>query len=695
MIAAAVTAAIGCADDTSVTDAGPDGSADGGMLVTPPDIPWLAEGAPPIMLAPCPEGWHEVLGGAVTECDPYPPEGPEACDAGEAHFPGEPGCRPIGDACPTGDYATSLPTDGPVVYVKAGAPAGGDGSLAAPYAGFSDVPWFSLRAPTVVALAKGSYEGVAPLGAGMTVTGACARETVVTGFSTMVPSALGVTGPGEPAVFENLTVRGTPQRGVAVGEGTRMSLRGVLFDRVRGLGIFAQGDGAVVTLSDVVIRDTQPSGLPTFEYGIGIFLQLGARLEATRLIVEGNRGIGVAVTHGASASLTDSVVRDTVSRDSDGGGGRGINVQAGASFEGTRILVARNRTIGVFLIDADSEVTLTDAVVRDTESRESDGEDGRGITVQGGALLTATRLLVANSRDVGVFVGQTDARVVFTDAVIRDTQVPASGAHLGRGLNIQGGGRVEATRFVLSGNVEGAAFVASPESYLSVTDALVQDTVSSPVDPEAGGGVSVQFGAHFEATRMVVTNNAGHGLLGVSEGTFLGLSDVVVRDTQPRANDGRFGRGLIGQSGARVEATRLEVDRSFEVGVMAIADAVVVLTDTSIRGAEVADCASTSCSGDPYGYGVGTYAASLSLTRFQVTDGAVCGVMVSPLEGYTSPSSLDLDAGLVATSEIGVCVQVDGYDLSRLMNDVAYLDNGTNLDTTALPVPDLATPPEL
>ena len=36
---------------------------------------------------------------------------------------------------------------------------------------------------------------------------------------------------------------------------------------------------------------------------------------------------------------------------------------------------------------------------------------------------------------------------------------------------------------------------------------------------------------------------------------------------------------------------------------------------------------------------------------------------------------------------IGACVQVAGYDLDRLTQDVVYVDNGANLEATSLPVP--------
>jgi hypothetical protein len=71
---------------------------------------------------------------------------------------------------------------------------------------------------------------------------------------------------------------------------------------------------------------------------------------------------------------------------------------------------------------------------------------------------------------------------------------------------------------------------------------------------------------------------------------------------------------------------------------------------------------------------------------FVIRDADLCGVQLA------GESSLDLRDGLVSEAEIGACIQVDGYDLSRLMEDVVYRDNTVNADTTMLPVPDPSAP---
>ena len=55
-------------------------------------------------------------------------------------------------------------------------------------------------------------------------------------------------------------------------------------------------------------------------------------------------------------------------------------------------------------------------------------------------------------------------------------------------------------------------------------------------------------------------------------------------------------------------------------------------------------------------------------------------------------SEVDLSSGEVRENLIGACVQAAGYDVARLTDDVRYIENGTNLDSVELPVPDPTVP---
>ncbi len=597
-----------------------------------PDIPWLDAGVPPIALAPCPDGWREVTTGDVTECDPYPEAGPAVCLRGEAHFPSEPGCRPIGDACPAGAFAEALPTDGPIVYVRADAPAGGDGSIAAPYAALSEVGWTSLAPTTTVALGKGTYEGTLPLRAGVRVIGACVAETVVTGLDAPVRAVVTVTGAGDPALVRNLSIFGPPEHGVQVQGGRALTLDGVLVEGARGVGLAVPGAGNVLVVTDTVVRASTPEPSDG-RFGQGITVLDGGRLEATRLIVEDNHDIGITVGGlGTTVVLADVVVRDTLSEVSNNRGGRGINVQEGAQLDAVRLLVSGNRDIGVFAGGADTSVTLTDAVIRDTQSDERDRIQGRGMNVQGAAHLHAIRVLISGNRDSGVLVSGAGSEVILEDVVVRDTQPEESTNNFGRGLGVQRGARLEASRLLVSANHEVSVYASGSETTLVITDTLV-------------------------------------------------------RDTRPRARNLFGGEGIEAVGGARVSGSRVRIAATRTMGLSSFTGAVVDLSDVSIERVERAACAEDACPETPYGYAVAALSGSMRLTRFSIEDAATCGVFLSLQGGSDQPPSMDLATGVVSDSEIGACVQVADYDVARLSQDVMYRGNTANLDSTSLPVP--------
>jgi len=671
-----VLALAACGDDGAPVDSG---AGDGGdsASVTPPDIPWLAEGAPPALLTDCPSGWREVAGLYAFECDPYPVGGAATCGPGEAHFPGEAACRPVGDPCPVGDFADGLIDDGTVVYVRAGA-ASGDGSLATPFGALSDVRWTSLAAGTTVALARGTYEGTLPLRAATRVVGACAGETVVVGPAAPIASLVSVTTSGEPAVVRNLTITDSLGFGAMAEEGRRLSLEGVIVERANEAAVMASGTAAEITMTSVVIRDTRTSG----RFGRGVVAQEAGRIEASFVLVEGNRDTGVfASDSGSEIVINDSVVRDTLPQQDDDTGGRGIGVQTAARLEATRVLVEANREAGMYV--SESECALTDVVVRGTRAEERDGTGGHGLELRFGARGEIVRLLVAENQDVGIFISDPDTSARLDGIVVRNVEADPSGSSGGRGLVVADEADVEATRLLVADN-GGTGVYVSGGATLTLTDAAVRGIESETV---GGRGVNVQLGARLTASRLLVTDSREAAM-------FIGDADVVlrdalVRDTRARASDGVFGRGLNVQGSSTLDAERIRVEASREFGIVATRGASATMRDASIVGTERASCAATTCAARPYGYGAAAVAGALGLSRFEVRDAATCGVFLAGDPTMPGPTEVDLAEGVVAESEIGACVQVDDYDLMRLTNGVEYRDNTTNLDTTMLPVPGL------
>jgi len=97
------------------------------------------------------------------------------------------------------------------------------------------------------------------------------------------------------------------------------------------------------------------------------------------------------------------------------------------------------------------------------------------------------------------------------------------------------------------------------------------------------------------------------------------------------------------------------------------------------------------------GRGVGSYGSShIEMTRFVIRDSALCGVQLargdicSAGECMTYPlgGTMDLHDGEIADNPVGIHVFTEGFDMDRLCEGVVFRDNGVNVDTNEVTVPD-------
>lgn len=683
-ILCAAASACGGGND-AMTDAGAgDASIDAGLAVAPPDIPWLEQGAPTLALTPCPEGWREVIEeGRLTTCDPYPEGGPSECAFGQAHFPGEPGCRPIGDPCPAGEWPEGVPSDeATVVFVRAGA-TGGDGTRALPFGALSEVPWSSRGAGWTIALAKGRYPGVLPLRAGVGVIGACVAETILTGSGSPASSVVTVTSAGEPAVVRNLAIVDAPQGGVSIESRRSISMLGVAIIRATDLAVFATGAGTGLSMTDVVLEATRPSA--SGAHGRGVDVELGASLVAERLLVSGSHEFGVFVAGAdATATLTDSVVRDTEAQTTDRAHGRGIAAYLGAHLDATRFVASGNQDVGVSSEEAGTTVTLVDGVVRDTAAA-SDGTSGRGVNVQSGASLHATRVVVSRNREVGVAVNNAGSLATLDDTIVADTLGRERDALGGAGVTVGGGSGLEMTRAVVQGNHEFGIFVEAMGTSVTLSDVAVSNTLAGQSDGRAGRGLNVQTGARVSATRLLVSGSRDVGLFAAAAGTAVTLTDTVIRDTTAQESDATGGRGLVVQQGAQCEATRLAVSASHEVGVYGWGpETTLTLVDAVVRDTQ------PGASGDG-GYGVGVFEAThLTATRLVVTGSHGAGLVADGSDTTVVLTDAEVSdtegpsGGYGLTAQYGARVDATGLHVSHAREAGVLALVGASVDARSI-----------
>jgi hypothetical protein len=721
----------GCGEAAPLVDADTPDGGDAATIVTPPAIPWLSDDRPPVAppaISPCRAGWSEAAVDGLVECDPYPGGRDESCAEGEAHFPGEAGCRPIGAPCPTSTFSPDLPAGSAVVYVDSAASPGGDGTRAAPHAALSDVSWSSLASGTTVALARGSYDGTLPLPAGVSVVGACVAETILVGTTAPVTTLALVTSGGDPASIRNVTIRDSEQIGAEVERGRSLQLRGVLIEQMLPVGFYASDPGSTAVLEDVVVRNTR--SLSSGEAGNGVTVTNGASVDATRVMVIDNRGSGIFVTGGSTVTLTDGVIagtrgpglyveeashiattglliegNDTLGFFVDGDGsmatvadtivrgtmprgddlfGIGVEVFGGARFEAARLVVEGSHNAAVAVVDG-AVVHLEDAVLRDTLPHQFDLDYGRGVNVQSGGVFSGERLVLRNNRDVGFNVEHAGSAATISDVVIADTESREVDGDTGQGLEVDLGGHLEATRLVIERNRNAGMHIYGADTTVALSDVLIDGTRGRLYDGHLGRGIGIEGGATVTIERMLSSDNGQEGIFAF--GSNVTLRDIVVRQTVPGEPGRPLSRGIQAQLGALVTGQRIRVEGATGIGIACAPQSLMELSDVFIGDVARVPCAPGTCA--ELGYGAASVDGALRLTRFEVTRAEVCGVFLAGSPTAMPPEpSLDLRTGRVSGAAIGACIQVDGYDVARLSDDVIYVDNGVNLDATTLPVPE-------
>lgn len=674
------TLCVGCGTRDRVP--APDGGAPDADLPTPGlvDIPWLAAGAPPLTPSPartCPAGFRESrTDTGVQLCDPWPEGGPADCSGSTAHFPGEAGCAPIGTACPAGEWPDGLPSDRPIVYVRAGA-VGGNGTMAMPY---GDAGLAVQRAPVgaVVALARGTYTGRVELFSGVTVWGACPDETVLTtgdvGEMEIVVGAF----LGSSVGLRNVTVRVGGAMGIyvdSVGAGTTLRLEDVVVDSAAGYGLYATAVGTVVQLENVLIRNV--GRFPSGGAGIGAQITDGATATFHRVALEHNVEGQLVVAFGSSATIDFLATRDSSGVGGDSPRpGVGIAVQSDAHLALSASALDGNESGGI-LIALDSQLVATDVAIRDSGELGT-APSSPALEVRVGSTATVVGALVERARGAAVILAE-DGVLELSDSVIMDTRATLEADGSGLGATVEGTAHLTLSR-VLIDHARRGGVISRPGSTVDATDVVVRDT--EPSGPrDLGPGMSL-FG-RATLTRIIIERATVLGLAASGDAAVLDAHDIVVRDTRSDLTDGLYGRGLEANLGAQVTGDRILLERNREVSAFAFDPLTrMELTNLVIRDTLTEEC-HTPCPSGGLGHGATVLeGATLVLSGFVITRSALLGVQVGLGGSFTGT------LGEISSGPIGLNIQEPAFDLGTSLSDVAFRELERSVDTTILPIPD-------
>jgi len=330
---------------------------------------------------------------------------------------------------------------------------------------------------------------------------------------------------------------GTYGFGLNVLTGARAVVTRSVFEGNHGVGVGASSSGTAVSLDDVVIRDTL--GQEADEVGgYGLEALDGAQLQASRVFLDRNRGAGIAADGaGTVIHLQDVAVLETLEQQSDGTEGVGMFVQEGAEALVQRAVFARNHTVGVRAVRS-AVLTLEDVVIRETQSRVSDDGLGCGLVALEGTQVTLRRALFEENRTSAVFVGGSGTTLVLEDAVVRDTQSQESDQGFGRGLLVHDEAHASLQRVVFERNREIGLSAWLPGAVLEAENLLVTDTRPRDcVDTTCqgfgiGDGVASFAGAYVELSRFLINHNTRCGVQ-VAYGGVVGDDGEIVRFEEP------------------------------------------------------------------------------------------------------------------------------------------------------------------
>lgn len=532
----------------------------------PPDQPTAP--APP-SLTPCPEGWLQSAD-AVPTCSPRPAPPLRVCGPDEILVPFTETCAPIGTACPAGEFpeSRSFPPASEVLFASPSAAPSGDGSVERPFQTIAAA--LELARPrTLIVLGKGAFRENVAMTEGVTIFGACVRETIIEGVPTENCCINPVESEAANARIANLTIRGY---GVMANRSGSLEISDVAIESQgdRGWGITTENDGSVIGTRMKLVGGPDEA-----------FFAYGGSIEVTDAeVVWGGRGAQVAV--GGRVELVRVVMRDTRSRSlttflsgyEDGslavdsslfqGSGR-----MGVELEGVTASVSRSlfelRTedlaseASAIVLTAGASASFTESVLegssarlatatassltlRDTVVRDFDHD---GLIKLDNSSLELDRVWIHDFVG-GAIAALGQSTVGLTDTIIEGSILPSSG-DVRPLIDIFDHSSLTLSRVFLS---SGSGVWAHGASNLTATDLEVTGQRAIELDDEsAGAALSILSAARASVERANLHANAGPGLrLDTSSAT---ISDVRIERGAP----------LVARSGIVAAAAELTARR--------------------------------------------------------------------------------------------------------------------------------------
>lgn len=597
---------------------------------------------------------------------------PPECPAGQV--PDGQVCVP--ERCGVGTYG-SLEAGNDDIYVDAAASGAGDGSANTPFLAIQEgLDRAAGAGGGRVVVAAGTYEEslyVENVHDDIVLSGRCADLVVLDGSGGDDVPAMKVVGSGRTGGvgMSGLTVARGSYVGVWVEQGAPVSVTDsdITGNTTYGLVVL---DDSVVDVKGSSVRLTVPAGRETTH---GVHVENTAVVHFVRSVIDQNSLVGVALRDDATVTLEDSVVSGTLPG-ANGEGGLGVQI-TGGTLDAANSSLEGNADVALQLTGATATATLTNTSIVNTAPR-ADGSFGVGIAAQSGATATLTGCLLDGNADDAVYLKGEGSAAALNNTTIRATHARPDGTQ-GIGIDVQQGASASASGCTFDQNEGAGVFVTGAGSTMTLEDTLVlaTDPGGTAVDPR---GVSVQAGATLTATRCDIDGNRALGLFVSGAGTTVSLVDTAVSNSIPEL-DGTYGDGIqIGDS-ASLSATGCTIDGNTRTGV-AVFDtgARLEMTDTAVSN--------TRASPNGW-YGTGVQlsgGAEGTLLRCSVSGNTGAGILVQDVGTTVDVADCTIEGtlrgrdsavGIGLTAQVGATIAASDTQIVGTEGPGLYASAGT------------------
>ncbi len=305
--------------------------------------------------------------------------------------------------------------------------------------------------------------------------------------------------------------------GLGVQDFATLTASNVLIERASSVALQIQSN-SVATVTDLVVRDTQPDGTPDFGRAIGV--QDGSSLTVIDALLENNIDVGAIFTEDTTGDLQNVTIRGTDSDEADSG--TGLSVQYGSHVTATDLLLEGNTRTGMTVATASAD--LVRATIRSTRGDPFVGI-GSGLHLQLEGTATVEDLLIEDCIGQGIAVGHAGSLLEADGLIVRGTQSLLDGG-FGHGLSIVQDGEAVLQDALIDAN-RGSGLVVRGGAAVTLTDVVVQDTIGGSTEP-GGVGIIVQDG-ELTAVGLDIASGDGPGVFH-NEGLF-DCTDCTITDS--------------------------------------------------------------------------------------------------------------------------------------------------------------------